>query len=166
MTIKSRDANFEKSNTSKCDLKPYLEWQTMFSKSCLLQMNVGESFPVCIDCSLPSHKEMMGMKVAMLASVHSSLQLVDLSWIFTIWIFLIKKIFLILFPLNIALRASLTLSAWNAKKTLGHGCFPLWMTLNHITSVMAGDLKFSANCFNKNARPYWQNLTGWCNHSL
>ena len=116
VTIKSRDANFEKSNTSKCDLKPYLEWQTMFSKSSLLQMNVGESFPVCIDCSLPSHKEMMGMKVAMLASVHSSLQLMDLSWIFTIWIFLIKKIFLILFPLNIALRASFTLSAWNAKK--------------------------------------------------
>lgn len=115
---------------------------------------------------LLSHKEMMGMRVAMLASVHSSLQLVDLSWIFTIWIFLIKKIFLILFPRNIALRASFTLSAWNTKKALGHGCFPLWMTLNHVTSVMAGDLKFSANCFNKNARPYWQNLTGWCNHSL
>ena len=80
----------------KCDIKSFLlstRLTTDVSKSSLLQ-NVGNNFLISVDCSVPSYKEMIGMKVAMFASFHNRLKPVDLRWIFTKWIFLIKEIFL------------------------------------------------------------------------
>lgn len=42
-----------------------------------VQKNVWKSLPACVDYLLPSHKEMMDMKVAMLASFHIRLELLE-----------------------------------------------------------------------------------------
>ena len=94
LNIISRDAKLRNQIQVKLNIKTFLisTWLTTdFSKSSLLQKNVGESFPVFVDCSLPSYKEVIVVMVAMLESFHSRL---DLRWIFTRWMFLIKQTFL------------------------------------------------------------------------
>ena len=83
LNIIGRDGNFEKLNKLKWDIKSFFisAWPTTdVSKSSLLQKNVGKNFPVSVDCSLPSHKKMIGMKVVMLTSFHGRLQPADLGW--------------------------------------------------------------------------------------